>query len=122
MAVTDRPGHLQASGRVGDAFAIHIKQMFAGLLHRIPGIEPAGFVDGNTVADAGRKLGEKADDQGLPFLLVSHATSGQWDVYSGNFERPVASFDERQAGCDFASQLAKGRMDSIVLIRDSQAT
>ena len=99
-----------------------IKQMFSGLLHRIPGIEPAGFVDGNMVADACRKSGEKADDLSSPFVLVSRTTSGQWDVYSGNFERPVASFDERQAGCDFASQLAKGRMDSIVLIRDSQVT
>lgn len=99
-----------------------IRQLFAGLLHRIPGIEPAGFVAGNNVADASCSSASKTADQGSPFVLVSHATSGQWDVYSGNFERPVASFDERQAGCDFASQLAKDRMDSIVLIRDSQIT
>ncbi len=99
-----------------------IRQLLAGLLHRIPGIEPAGFVDGNTVADIGGKPEDKTADQGSPFVLVSHGASGQWDVYSGNFERPVASFDERQAGCDFASQLAKGRMDSIVLIRDSQVS
>jgi len=99
-----------------------IRQLVAGLLHRIPGIEPAGFVSGNTVAETGGKPAENSTDQGSPFVLVSHATSGQWDVYSGNFERPVASFDERQACCDFASQLAKGRMDSIVLIRDSQVT
>jgi len=39
-------------------------------------------------------------------------------VYAGDFEHPLASFGERQAGCDFASDLAKNRKDSIVLIRE----
>lgn len=99
-----------------------IRQLLAGLLHRIPGIELAGFVAGSSFADVGADSASKTADPESPFVLVSHGAGGQWDVYSGNFECPVASFDERQAGCDFASQLAKGRMDSIVLIRDPQVT
>jgi hypothetical protein len=40
-------------------------------------------------------------------VLVASRAGGQWDVYVGDFEHPLASFGERQAGCDFASDLAK---------------
>jgi len=53
------------------------------------------------------------------FVLVAHGADGQRDVYAGDFEHPLASFDERQAGCDYASGLAKASSASIVLILES---
>lgn len=58
--------------------------------------------------------------EGSPFVLVAHSAGGQWEVYAKDFEHPLASFDERQACCDFASNLARVRENSIVLIRDRQ--
>jgi hypothetical protein len=55
-----------------------------------------------------------------PFVLVAHGTGGRWDVYAKAFDNPLASFDERQAACDYASDLAKTRKDSMVLIRDRE--
>lgn len=96
-----------------------IKRRFAGLLRHIPGVMPASFVDSkNSSEDA---LTKRSASQDCPFVLVSHASSGQWDVYSGDFDNPLASFNERQEGCDFAAHLAESRINSIVLIRDTQA-
>lgn len=96
-----------------------IKQRFAGLLRHIPGVMPASFVDSK-----GSHADESANrpcNQDCSFVLVSHGSSGRWEVYSGNFDNPLASFNERQEGCDFAAHLAESRINSIVLIRDTQA-
>jgi hypothetical protein len=37
-----------------------------------------------------------------------------------SFDKPQASFDEMQQACDYANELAKTRMDSMVLIRKSR--
>lgn len=90
-----------------------IKKRFASLFRLVPGVMPASFVAGKTdvpAAPAGQDVS--------PFVLVASRAGGQWDVYAGDFEHPLASFGERQAGCDFASDLAKSRKDSIVLIRE----
>ncbi len=92
-----------------------IKRCFANLFRLIPGARAASFVGGKT----GVPVPNKPELQDAsPFVLVASRANGQWDVYAGDFECPLASFGERQAGCDFANDLAKTRKDSIVLIRE----
>lgn len=75
--------------------------------------------DGSIAAEtAGSDAGFQQADS--PFVLVAHRASGRWDVYARAFDNPLASFNERQAACDYASDLAKTRRDSLVLIRDRQ--
>ena len=94
-----------------------IRKYLKGFLRRMPGVTPANFVDSkNASATPAVVAGQHQDS---PFVLVAHGVSGQWEVYAKDFEHPLASFDERQAGCDFASNLAKTRENSIVLIRES---
>lgn len=92
-----------------------IKKCFANLFRLIPGARAASFVGGKTSSPA--PIASSRQDVS-PFVLVASRAGGQWDVYAGDFEYPLASFGERQAGCDFASDLAKNRKDSIVLIRE----
>lgn len=93
-----------------------IKRCFAHLFRLIPGARAASFVSDRTgIPPPETSVPQDAS----PFVLVASRASGQWDVYAGDFEHPLASFGERQAGCDFASDLAKARKDSIVLIRES---
>ncbi len=95
-----------------------IRSYFSGLFRRLPGVAPTSFVDGSrNHAEAAAADGHQ---EGSPFVLVAHSAGGQWEVYATDFERPLASFDGRQAGCDFANSLAKNRKDAIVLIRESQ--
>ena len=98
-----------------------IKNYLRGVLRRMPGVARVNFVDskdtpGMPAVVAGEVVAGEAHDS--PFVLVAHGISGQWEVYAKDFEHPLASFDERQAGCDFASNLAKTRDNAIVLIRE----
>jgi hypothetical protein len=52
-----------------------------------------------------------------PFVLVACTPDGRWGVFQRDFDKPRASFDELQQACDYANELAKTRMDSMVLIR-----
>ena len=70
----------------------------------------------NAAAATGSGTGLHQEDS--TFVLVAHGAGGQWDVYARDFDHPIASFNERQAGCDYASDLAKTRKDSMVLIRE----
>ncbi len=92
-----------------------IRKFFASLFRRLPGVMPASFVDGKAAIPA-PSSSVRQDDS--PFVLVVSRGGGQWDVFAGDFEHPLASFGERQAACDFAGDLAKTRKDSIVLIRE----
>jgi len=92
-----------------------IKKCFANLFRLIPGARAASFVGGKP---SNLPPVSSAREDASPFVLVASRDGGQWDVYAGDFEHPLASFAERQAGCDFASDLAKNRENSIVLIRD----
>ena len=51
-----------------------------------------------------------------PFVLVACAADGRWRVFQQDFDKPLAAFDEMQQACDYASVLAKTRVNSIVLI------
>ena len=55
--------------------------------------------------------------EGSPFVLVAGAAYGRWGVFQQNFDMPQASFDGMQEACDYANEIAKTRMNSMVLIR-----
>jgi hypothetical protein len=55
---------------------------------------------------------------GPPFVLVAHDFNGRWDVYAKKFDTPLASFEQRQQACNFASSLARARRDCLVLLRE----
>jgi hypothetical protein len=56
--------------------------------------------------------------EGPPFVLVAHDIEGRWDVYAKKFDTPLASFEQRQLACNFASEMAKTRRDCLVLLRE----
>lgn len=93
-----------------------IRKCLKDFFRRMPGVMPASFVDGK--GDSAAAAAATRHQQDSPFVLVAHSASGQWEVYARDFEHPLASFSERQACCDFASDLAKTREDAIVLIRE----
>ena len=95
-----------------------LRKLLTGFFGLMPGVKPAGFVNGGSDPAAPAAATESREDP--PFVLVAHGADGQWEVYAKDFEHPLASFNERQAGCDFASNLAKTRENAIVLIRESQ--
>lgn len=96
-----------------------IRKYFSSFFTHVPGVTQASFVDSGK--DSTLATTAAVDLGDTPFVLVAHGASGQWEVYARDFEHPLAAFAERQAGCDFASALARNRQDAIVLIRDSQA-
>jgi hypothetical protein len=61
-----------------------------------------------------------AADQEPPFVLVAHDVEGKWDVYAKRFDTPLASFDQREPACHYASGLAKARRDCLVLVRENR--
>ena len=52
-----------------------------------------------------------------PFVLVAYAADGRWGVFQQDYDKPRASFDELQAACDHANELARTRTGSMVLIQ-----
>ncbi len=74
--------------------------------------------------DSAASRDNRVQKKDSPFVLVACAADGRWRVFQQDFEKPLAAFDELQEACDYASELAKTRMDSMVLIgkrRDSAA-
>jgi hypothetical protein len=55
-----------------------------------------------------------------PFLLVEHGTDGLWHVHERRFDTSGVLFNERQDACDYASERARTKKDSMVLIREHQ--
>jgi hypothetical protein len=54
-----------------------------------------------------------------PFVLVANDVEGRWDVYATRFDRALASFDERQQACRYASSLAATLKNGLVLLREN---
>lgn len=96
-----------------------IKKFFADFFRSAQGVASANFVEGKS--GSGTPSGVTGHQEDSPFVLVAHCASGQWEVYANDFDHPLASFGERQAGCDFATDLARSRKNSIVLIRELQS-
>jgi hypothetical protein len=60
------------------------------------------------------------DQSDSPFLLVEHGKDGLWHVHERRFDTSGVLFDERQDACDYASERARTKKDSIVLLREQQ--
>ena len=78
----------------------------------------------NSQRDSVASRGDRVEQRDSPFVLVALAADGRWGVFQQDFDRPQASFDEMQEACDYANELARTQMDSMVLIgkrRDSAA-
>ncbi len=99
-----------------------IKNQFAIFVRRILGAMPACSLGDSKGDSAATGSDTDLHQEASPFVLVAHGTSGRWDVYAKDFHNSLASFDERQAACDFASDLAKTRKDAMVLIRERQVS
>ena len=78
-------------------------------------ISACGLID--TQRDSATSRSNRDEQRDSPFVLVAYAPDGRWGVFQWNFDTPRASFDELQEACDYANELAKTRLDSMVLIR-----
>ena len=78
-------------------------------------ISACGLIDGQRDSAASR--GERVEQMDSPFVLVAGAPDGRWGVFQQDFEKPQACFDELQEACDYANEIAKTRLNSMVLIR-----
>ena len=85
-------------------------------------ISTYGLIGSQSDSVVGRSNRDEQRDS--PFVLVACAADGRWRVFQRDFDKPLAAFDEMQEACDYASELARSRVDSMVLIqkrRDSAA-
>lgn len=72
--------------------------------------------------DSATSRNQRVKKRDSPFVLVAwSAAEGRWGVFQRDFDKPQALFDEMQEACDFANELAKARVDSMVLIRRQAA-
>jgi hypothetical protein len=55
-----------------------------------------------------------------PFLLVEHGKDGMWRVHDRTFDTSGVLFNDRQEACDYASERARTKKDSMVLLREQQ--
>ena len=81
-------------------------------------ISACGLIDNQR--DSATSRGNRVGQKDSPFVLVAGSADGRWGVFQRNFDQPQASFDEMQEACDYANELAKTRIDSMVLIRKRQ--
>jgi hypothetical protein len=60
------------------------------------------------------------DQKDCRFLLVEHGQDGLWHVHERRFDTLGILFTDRQDACDYASERARTKKDSMVLIREHQ--
>jgi len=78
-------------------------------------VSTCGLIDDQHDSAASRSNRVRQEDS--PFVLVAGAADGKWGVFQRNFDMPQASFNEMQEACDYANEIAKTRLNSMVLIR-----
>jgi hypothetical protein len=78
-------------------------------------ISACGLIDRQRDFAASRS--NRVEQKVSPFVLVACAPDGRWGVFQRDFDKPQASFDELQEACDYANEIARTRIDSMVLIR-----
>jgi hypothetical protein len=54
------------------------------------------------------------DQQGKIIIQVQKGRSGQWDVNELGFDKPLASFDEKEEAVEYANDIAKTKGGAIV--------
>jgi len=60
------------------------------------------------------------DQSDSPFLLVERGKDGLWHVHESRFDTSGVLFQDRQGACDYASERARTKKDSMVLLREQQ--
>jgi len=78
-------------------------------------ISACGLMDNQR--DSATSRSNRVEHRDSPFVLVAGAANGRWGVFQRNFDMPQASFNEMQEACDYANEIAKTRLNSMVLIR-----
>ncbi|MEO5701708.1 MAG: hypothetical protein ABIS17_01695 [Casimicrobiaceae bacterium] len=94
----------------------------ANVFRRIPSVT-SPYRLGHSTSDSGVTRGDAGFHRpDSPFVLVAYGAGVRWDVLAKAFDNPLASFDERQAACEYASDLAKARKDSIGPMRHRECS
>lgn len=58
------------------------------------------------------------DQKGSVVIRVSRAANDRWDVSEADFEKPLASFDDKQAACDYANKLTMAKEGATVVVME----
>lgn len=81
-------------------------------------ISACGLIDGQR--DSATSRSNRVEKRDSPFVLVGRAPDGRWGVFQQDFVKPQALFDELQDACNYANELSKSRINSMVLIQNSR--
>ena len=60
------------------------------------------------------------DQKGDIIFRVSRGANSQWDVSEKGFDKPLASFDSKKDACRYATDLAKTKQGSKVVVEGRQ--
>ncbi|MDB5769918.1 MAG: hypothetical protein JWM42_292 [Burkholderia sp.] len=58
------------------------------------------------------------DQKGGVVICVSAGTNGKWDVSEKGFEKPLASFDDKEDAYAYATDLTRTKEGATVLVED----
>ena len=61
-----------------------------------------------------------SEQKDSPFLLVEHGRDGLCHVHERTFDTSGVLFNDRQEACDYASERARTKKDSMVLLREQE--
>jgi hypothetical protein len=62
------------------------------------------------------------DQKGAVVICVSPGTDGKWDVSEKGFEKPLASFDNKEDAYAYATDLTKSKEGATVLVEDGEGS
>ncbi|CAN5458458.1 hypothetical protein BH11PSE11_BH11PSE11_03390 [soil metagenome] len=54
------------------------------------------------------------DQKGKVVIQVQPGANGQWDVNEVGFDKPLASFDDKEKAVEYAQDIAKTKGDTVV--------
>jgi hypothetical protein len=60
------------------------------------------------------------DQKGAVVICVSPGINGKWDVSEKGFEKPLASFDDKEDAYAYANDLIKSKEGATVLVEDEE--
>ena len=68
--------------------------------------------------DVSKEITMGIDQSGTVVFRVLRNESGSWDVMENDFEKALATFDDKQDACDYANKLSETKEGSTVLMLD----
>jgi hypothetical protein len=60
------------------------------------------------------------DQKGTVVICISPGIDGKWDVSEKGFEKPLASFDNKEDAYAYANDMKKGKEGATVLVEDEE--